>query len=128
MKAITMKKLLFFSMLLSTVVLVGCSSVDNVKPTVVDGLKSALTAKKDVETSLVPNGDRNVTIGDKTITVKKETFDSVKELINANNQIEKTMVDLIGSQVTDKNIATIAYYAQKFHIGPESLLSFLKGN
>ena len=128
MKAITMKKLLFFSMLLSTVVLVGCSSVDNVKPTVVDGLKSALTAKKDVETSLVPNGNRNVTIGDKTITVKKETFDSVKELINANNQIEKTMVDLIGSQVTDKNIATIAYYAQKFHIDPESLLSFLKGN
>lgn len=128
MKAITMKKLLFFSMLLSTVVLVGCSSVDNVKPTVVDGLKSALTAKKDVETSLVPNGDRNVTIADKTITVKKETFDSVKALINANNQIEKTMVDLIGSQVTDKNIATIAYYAQKFHIDPESLLSFLKGN
>ena len=123
-----MKKLLFFSMLLSTVVLVGCSSVDNVKPTVVDGLKSALTAKKDVETSLVPNGDRNVTIADKTITVKKETFDSFKELINANNQIEKTMVDLIGSQVTDKNIATIAYYAQKFHIDPESLLSFLKGN
>lgn len=119
-----MKKLLLCASM--TLFLAACS-VDSVKPMVVDGLKTVLTTKAKVTTAMVPNGDTSVTINGEQITVKQETFDTIRTLINTDSQIQQNVVDLVGSQITDENIAKIAYFVEKYHINPKDLLESLKG-
>lgn len=97
-------------------------SVDTVKTPIIKGLKTTLQTQNDITMSLVPNGDKTLHIDNKDVTVPGETFTGIKALINSNTAINKALVDIIGSQVTDANIATIIYYAQKVHIDPEKLL------
>lgn len=76
---------------------------------------------------MVPNGDTSVTINGEQITVKQETFDTIHTLINTDSQIQQNVVDLVGSQITDENIAKIAYFVEKYNINPKDLLESLKG-
>jgi hypothetical protein len=119
-----MKKLLLCASM--TLFLAACS-VDSVKPMVVDGLKTVLTTKAKVTTAMVPNGDTSVTINGEQITVKQETFDTIRTLINTDSQLQQNVVDLVGSQITDENIAKIAYFVEKYQINPKDLLESLKG-
>lgn len=114
---------------LSTLILTACS-VNEVKPKIIETVKSALNLKRDlkrdVTTSLLPDQDTSLTIDGKTYTVKKETMDSAKKLIETNTEMETILVDLVGSAVTDENIAVVAYYAEKFGLSLEELLKALQ--
>ncbi len=57
--------------------------------------------------------------------IQNETFNTIKDYLNANNQLQQTFVDLIGSQVTNENIALLAYYSEKYSINPKDLLNNL---
>ena len=119
-----MKKLLLV-LAFSTLILTACS-VNEVKPKIIETVKSALNLKRDVTTSLLPDQDTSLTIDGKTYTVKKETMDSAKKLIETNVEMETILVDLVGSAVTDENIAVVAYYAEKFGLSLEELLKALQ--
>lgn len=109
----------------ATLILTACS-VNEVKPKIIETVKSALNLKRDVTTSLLPDQDTSLTIDGKTYTVKKETMDSAKKLIETNTEMETILVDLVGSAVTDENIAVVAYYAEKFGLSLEELLKALQ--
>ena len=119
--------LLSLFLICGAVVLVGCgkASIDNTKQPIIDSLKTVLQAKTDITMSAIPDGDKQLNVDGKEVTIPAETFKATKSFINANNEIEQSVVDIVGSQVTDKNIATIIYYAQKYHINPDTLLSWL---
>ena len=53
-------------------------------------------------------------------------MDSAKKLIETNVEMETILVDLVGSAVTDENIAVVAYYAEKFGLSLEELLKALQ--
>lgn len=119
-----MKKLL---LLASSIILLSACSIDTIKPVIVDGLKTMLTTKAKLTTAMVPNGDTTVTINGEEVTVKQETFDKIRALINENSKIQQDLVDIIGSQITDENIAKIAYFVEKYDLDPQKLLESLKG-
>ena len=100
-------------------------SVNNARKTITDGLKTALQTQNDVALKVIPNSDRTLTINNKEVTISGTTFNAVKTLIINNNKTNKAIIDIVGSQVTDENIATIVYYAQKVHIEPEKLLKLV---
>lgn len=122
-----MKKILMFISVLGLVfTMTACGmSVDNAKKPITDGLKTVLQTQNDVALKVIPNGDRTLNINNKDVKISGSTFDAVKTLINSNTEINKALIDIIGSQVTDENIATIIYYAQKVHIEPEKLLKLI---
>lgn len=122
-----MKKILIFISVLGLVfTMTACGmSVDNAKKPITDGLKTVLQTQNDVALKVIPNGDRTLNINNKDVKISGSTFDAVKTLINSNTEINKALIDIIGSQVTDENIATIVYYAQKVHIEPEKLLKLV---
>lgn len=122
-----MKKILMFISVLGLVfTMTACGmSVDNAKKPITDGLKTVLKTQNDVALKVIPNGDRTLNINNKDVKISGSTFDAVKTLINSNTEINKALIDIIGSQVTDENIATIVYYAQKVHIEPEKLLKLV---
>ena len=118
------KLLLIFAILIS---LVACSKIkiNPIKPVITEGLKTILQTKNDVQMAVVPDGDKELTINGETYTVKGETFKTIKDYSNANNQLQKTIVDLVGDQIKDENIATIAYYADKYSVNAKDLLNSL---
>ena len=81
-----MKKLLLV-LAFSTLILTACS-VNEVKPKIIETVKSALNLKRDVTTSLLPDQDTSLTIDGETYTVKKEVMDSAKKLIETNVEIQ----------------------------------------
>lgn len=120
------KILMFISVLGLLFTMTACGmSVDNAKKPITDGLKTVLQTQNDVALKVIPNGDRTLNINNKDVNISGSTFDAVKTLINSNTEINKALIDIIGSQVTDENIATIVYYAQKVHIEPEKLLKLV---
>lgn len=111
-------------------VLVGitaCSQfkIDPIKPVITQGLKTILQTKNDVQMAVIPDGDKELTLNGQTYTVKGETFQTIKDYLNANNKVQQTIVDLVGDQITDENIATIAYYADKYSVNAKDLLNSL---
>lgn len=118
------KLLLIFAILIS---LVACSKIkiNPIKPVITEGLKTILQTKNDVQMAVVPDGDKELTINGETYIVKGQTFKTIKNYLNANNQLQKTIVDLVGDQITDENIATIAYYADKYSVNAKDLLNSL---
>ena len=122
-----MKKIsMFISVLGLVFTMTACGmSVDNAKKPITDGLKTVLQTQNNVALKVIPNGDRTLNINNKDVKISGSTFDAVKTLINSNTEINKALIDIIGSQVTDENIATIVYYAQKVHIEPEKLLKLV---
>lgn len=117
-----MKKV--FLLCLPLLFLTACS-VDEIKPAIVDSLRTIITAKKDVTTAIIPNGDTEITIDGKTHTVKKETYEQVETIVETNSELQNQLVDIIGAQITDENIATIAYYADKYSVPVKDLLNSL---
>ena len=123
-----MTKKLIITVIFLTIVTSGAlysCSINNTKQAVVNNVKSVLQTKNDLQLAVIPSGDQEITINGKTHTIKNETFTAMKEYLNANNQLQQTLVDLIGSQVTDENIALLAYYAEKYSINPKDLLNNL---
>ena len=119
------QKILLLS--ISLLLLTACSaySVDAVKPTITNGLKTILQTKNDVQLAVIPDGDKEITIDGKTHVVKGETFKAVEDYLSANNKVEQAIIDLLDSQITDENIATIAYYADKYSVPVKDLLQTL---
>lgn len=117
----------WIGIILTALTLCACS-INEVKKPVIDMIKTTMTAKNKVATTLLPSGDQSVTINGKTITVKGETLTQIKEIINTDSKIKNGLIDFLGDQITDENIATIAYYAENLHIDVQSLLSLLGGN
>ena len=111
-------------LLTSLLILTACS-VDAVKPTITNGLKTILQTKNDVQLTVIPDGDKEITIDGKTHVVKGETFKAVEDYLSANNKVEQAIIDLLDSQITDANIATIAYYADKYSVSVKDLLQTL---
>ena len=109
----------WIGIILTALTLCACS-INEVKKPVIDMIKTTMTAKNKVATTLLPSGDQSVTINGKTITIK--------EIINTDSKIKNGLIDFLGDQITDENIATIAYYAENLHIDVQSLLSLLGGN
>ena len=99
--------------------------IDPIKPVVTQGLKTILQTKNDVQMAVIPNGDKELTLNGQTYKVKGETFQLIKDYLNANNKLQQTIVDLVGDQITDENIATIAYYADKYSVNAKDLLNTL---
>lgn len=123
-----MTKKLIIAVIFLTIVTSGALysySINNTKQAVVNNVKSVLQTKNDLQLAVIPNGDQEITINGKTHTIKNETFTAIKEYLNANNQLQQTLVDLIGNQITDENIALLAYYAEKYSINPKDLLNNL---
>lgn len=118
------KLLLIFAILIS---LVACSKIkiNPIKPVITEGLKTILQTKNDVQMAVVPDGDKELILNGQTYTVKGETFKTIKDYLNANNKVQQTIVDLVGDQITDENIATIAYYADKYSVNAKDLLNSL---
>ncbi len=113
-----------FLTVLTSGTLYSCS-INNTKQAVVKNVKSVLQTKKDLQLAVIPSGDQEITINGKTHIIKNETFTAIKDYLNANNQLQQTLVDLISSQVTDENIALLAYYSEKYSINPKDLLNNL---
>lgn len=111
---------------LTLLTLTACS-VDEVKKPVTNALKTALTTEKEVLTSVVPNGDHVVAIDGKEVTIPAKTFDGIRTLISTNETISKGLVDIIGDQITEENIAVMAYYAQKYSLDVKTMLETLIG-
>lgn len=117
-----MKKL--FLILTSVFMLAACS-VNTVKPFIVDGLKTIIKTKKDIAMEVLPDGDKQINLNGQDVTVPKEAFNAVKTYVNANADIDNALVDLIGSQITDENIALIAHYSNKYGVPVKDLLNQL---
>lgn len=113
-----------FLTVLTSGTLYSCS-INNTKQAVMKNVKSVLQTKKDLQLAVIPSGDQEITINGKTHIIKNETFTAIKDYLNANNQLQQTLVDLIGSQVTDENIALLAYYSEKYSMNPKDLLNNL---
>ena len=111
--------------LLTSLLMLTACSVDAVKPTITNGLKTILQTKNDVQLTVIPDGDKEITIDGKTHVVKGETFKAVEDYLSANNKVEQAIIDLLDSQITDENIATIAYYADKYSVSVKDLLQTL---
>lgn len=120
-----MKKLFFI--VCALVAITACSQlkIDPIKPVITQGLKTILQTKNDVQMAVIPDGDKELTLNGQTYTVKGETFQTIKDYLNANNKVQQTIVDLVGDQITDENIATIAYYADKYSVNAKDLLNSL---
>ena len=117
------KKLIIIAILftiLTSGTLYSCS-INNTKKAVVNNVKSVLQTKNDLQLAVIPSGDQEITINGKTHTIKNETFTTIKNYLSANNQL----LDLIGDQITDENIALLAYYSEKYSINPKDLLNNL---
>lgn len=119
------KRYIIPTLLLGGLLVLTSCSINQVRQPIIDTVKTTLDAKKDIETTLIPNGDRNVTIDGKTVTVKASTFDAVKNLINTNNELQKGLVDVVGNTITDENIDTLSYYISKYKLPVEDFLSNL---
>ena len=121
-----MVKKLFF-IVCALVAITACSQlkIDPIKPVITQGLKTILQTKNDVQMAVIPDGDKELTLNGQTYTVKGETFKTIKDYLNANNKVQQTIVDLVGDQITDENIATIAYYADKYSVNAKDLLNSL---
>lgn len=121
-----MVKKLFF-IVCALVAITACSQlkIDPIKPVITQGLKTILQTKNDVQMAVIPDGDKELTLNGQTYTVKGETFQTIKDYLNANNKVQQTIVDLVGDQITDENIATIAYYADKYSVNAKDLLNSL---
>lgn len=113
-----------FLTVLTSGTLYSCS-INNTKQAVVKNVKSVLQTKNDLQLAVIPSGDQEITINGKTHTIKNETFTVIKDYLSANNQLQQTLVDLIGNQVTDENIALLAYYSEKYSMNPKDLLNNL---
>lgn len=121
-----MTKKLIIAVIFLTIVTSGAlysCSINNTKQAVVNNVKSVLQTKNDLQLAVIPNGDQEITINGKTHTIKNETFTAIKKYLNTNNQLQQTLVDLIGNQITDENIASLAYYSEKYSINPKDLLN-----
>lgn len=116
--------IIIFLTVLTSGTLYSCS-INNTKQAVVNNVKTVLQTKNDLQLAVIPSGDQEITINGKTHTIKNETFTTIKEYLNANNKLQQTLVDLIGDQVTDENIALLAYYSEKYSINPKDLLNNL---
>ena len=121
-----MVKKLFF-IVCALVAITACSQlkIDPIKPVITQGLKTILQTKNDVQMAVIPDGDKELTLNGQTYTVKGETYQTIKDYLNANNKVQQTIVDLVGDQITDENIATIAYYADKYSVNAKDLLNSL---
>ena len=111
--------------LLTSLLMLTACSVDAVKPTITNGLKTILQTKNDIQLVVIPNGDKEITIDGKTHVVKGETFKAVEDYLSANKKVQQAIIDLLDSQITDENIATIAYYADKYSVPVKDLLQNL---
>lgn len=120
-----MKKLLLIFVVLISIVACTKIKVNPIKPVITQGLKTILQTKNDVQMAVIPDGDKELTLNGQTYTVKGQTFQTIKDYLNANNKIQQTVVDLVGDQITDENIATIAYYADKYSVNAKDLLNSL---
>lgn len=120
-----MKKLLLIFVVLISIVACTKIKVNPIKPVITQGLKTILQTKNDVQMAVIPDGDKELTLNGQTYTVKGETFKTIKDYLNANNKVQQTVVDLVGDQITDENIATIAYYADKYSVNAKDLLNSL---
>lgn len=120
-----MKKLFFIACALVAITACSQLKIDPIKPVITQGLKTILQTKNDVQMAVIPDGDKELTLNGQTYTVKGETFQTIKDYLNANNKIQQTIVDLVGDQITDENIATIAYYADKYSVNAKDLLNSL---
>ena len=119
------KKLLAIVFVLVGITACSQLKIDPIKPVITQGLKTILQTKNDVQMAVIPDGDKELTLNGQTYTVKGETFQTIKDYLNANNKVQQTIVDLIGDQITDENIATIAYYADKYSVNAKDLLNSL---
>ena len=119
------KKLLAIVFVLVGITACSQFKIDPIKPVITQGLKTILQTKNDVQMAVIPDGDKELTLNGQTYTVKGETFQTIKDYLNANNKIQQTIVDLVGDQITDENIATIAYYADKYSVNAKDLLNSL---
>lgn len=119
------KKLFFIACALVAITACSQFKIDPIKPVITQGLKTILQTKNDVQMAVIPDGDKELTLNGQTYTVKGETFQTIKDYLNANNKIQQTIVDLVGDQITDENIATIAYYADKYSVNAKDLLNSL---
>lgn len=119
------KKLFFIACALVAITACSQLKIDPIKPVITQGLKTILQTKNDVQMAVIPDGDKELTLNGQTYTVKGETFQTIKDYLNANNKIQQTIVDLVGDQITDENIATIAYYADKYSVNAKDLLNSL---
>lgn len=120
-----MKKLLLIFVVLISIVACTKIKVNPIKPVITQGLKTILQAKNDVQMAVIPDGDKELTLNGQTYKVKGETFKTIKDYLNTNNKVQQTVVDLVGDQITDENIATIAYYADKYSVNAKDLLNSL---
>ena len=123
-----MTKKLIIAIIFLTIVTSGTlysCSINNTKQAVINNVKSVLQTKNDLQLAVIPSGDQEITINGKTHTIKNETFTAMKDYLSANNHLQQTLVDLIGDQITDENIALLAYYAEKYSINPKDLLNNL---
>lgn len=120
-----MKKLFFIACALVAITACSQLKIDPIKPVITQGLKTILQTKNDVQMAVIPDGDKELTLNGQTYTVKGETFQTIKDYLNANNKVQQTIVDLVGDQITDENIATIAYYADKYSVNAKDLLNSL---
>lgn len=120
-----MKKLFFIACALVAITACSQLKIDPIKPVITQGLKTILQTKNDVQMAVIPDGDKELTLNGQTYTVKGETFQTIKDYLNANNKIQQTIIDLVGDQITDENIATIAYYADKYSVNAKDLLNSL---
>lgn len=119
------KKLFFIACALVAITACSQLKIDPIKPVITHGLKTILQTKNDVQMAVIPDGDKELTLNGQTYTVKGETFQTIKDYLNANNKVQQTIVDLVGDQITDENIATIAYYADKYSVNAKDLLNSL---
>lgn len=120
-----MKRLLLIFVILISIVACTKIKINPVKPVVTQGLKTILQTKNDVQMAVIPDGDKELTLNGQTYKVKGETFQTIKDYLNANNKVQQTIVDLVGDQITDENIVTIAYYADKYSVNAKDLLNSL---
>lgn len=117
-----MKKLL---LVIASVFMLSACSINTVKPFVVNGLKTIIKTKQNIAMEVLPDGDKQINLNGENVTVPKEVFGAVKEYVNANANIDNALVDLIGSQITDENIALIAHYSDKYGVPVKDLLNQL---
>lgn len=120
-----LKRLFFIGCALVAITACTHFKIDPIKPVITEGLKTILQTKNDVQMAVIPDGDKELTLNGQTYTVKGETFQTIKDYLNANNKVQQTIVDLVGDQITDENIATIAYYADKYSVNAKDLLNSL---
>lgn len=120
-----MKKLFFIACALVAITACSQLKIDPIKPVITQGLKTILQTKNDVQMAVIPDGDKELTLNGQTYKVKGETFQTIKDYLSANNKVEQTIVDLVGDQITDENIATITYYADKYSVNAKDLLNSL---